>query len=144
MAFLFCLCTWVFNHCCRAGTHCRGAVFLDGSRWKTPELESAVDEISRSFDGFHFGRFDLKAPSHEHFMRGEQIQVLELNGATSEATHIYDPANTLTDAYRVLFEQWRLAFEIGAANREKGARTSSLKHLALLVVRHSRASRNRS
>jgi hypothetical protein len=39
---------------------------------------------------------------------------------TSEATNIYDPRNGLLAAYRTLFEQWRLAFEIGAANRALG------------------------
>jgi hypothetical protein len=36
---------------------------------------------------------------------------------TSEATNIYDPQNSLIDAYRILFRQWRIAFEIGAQNR---------------------------
>ena len=46
--------------------------------------------------------------------------MIELNGVTSEATNIYDARHSLADAYRVLFEQWSLAFEIGAANRERG------------------------
>ena len=46
--------------------------------------------------------------------------IVELNGLTSEATHIYDPKNGLLDAYRVLFRQWSLAFEIGAQNRALG------------------------
>ncbi|MEO1085947.1 MAG: VTT domain-containing protein, partial [Acidobacteriota bacterium] len=37
------------------GTHCRGAVFLDGEVYRTPELEAAVEAAARSFDGFHFG-----------------------------------------------------------------------------------------
>ena len=43
-----------------------------------------------------------------------------MNGVTSEATNIYDPANSLWKAYGVLARQWRLAFEIGAANRARG------------------------
>ena len=39
---------------------------------------------------------------------------------TSEATHIYDPSNGLLEAYRVLFRQWRLAFEIGEAHADAG------------------------
>ncbi|HSO76688.1 MAG TPA: alpha/beta fold hydrolase [Blastocatellia bacterium] len=111
------------------GTHCKGALFLDGSWIKTPELETRIDEISRSFDGFYFGRFDIRTPSVDDFRAGRNFKIVELNGVTSEATHIYDPRNSLIDAYRILFEQWRLAFEIGAKNRERGVKLSSLREL---------------
>ena len=64
-----------------------------------------------------------------------RFRIVELNGLTAEATHIYDPANSLLDAYRVLFEQWRIAFEIGRRNRDRGARPASLGELARLVRR---------
>jgi len=50
------------------------------------------------------------------------MKIVELNGVTSEATHIYDPKLSLFGAYRVLFEQWRIAFEIGYLNRTRGIR----------------------
>ena len=118
------------------GTHRLGALFLDGERWRTPALEQAIDEISRSFPGFFFGRYDLRAPSFEAFQKGESIKVVELNGVTSEATHIYDPQNSLLDAYRVLFRQWALAYEIGARNRERGARPARTLKLLRLVARN--------
>ena len=102
----------------------------------TPALESAIDRISTAYDGFYFGRYDLKAPSVEDFFAGENLRVLELNGVTSEATHVYDPALSVLEAYRVLFRQWRLAFEIGAENRRRGATVSSLRSLARLVRQH--------
>lgn len=108
------------------GTHCRGALFLDGSRFATLQLTAEIDRISRAFDGFYFGRYDLRAPSEEALLAGRDLKVLELNGVTSEATHIYDPSLTLANAYRVLSEQWRLAFEIGAANRARGVTPASL------------------
>jgi hypothetical protein len=120
------------------GTHRLGALFLDGDRWRTPALEKAVDQISHSFPGFFFGRYDLRAPSFEAFQRGEQIKVVELNGVTSEATHIYDPENGLLDAYKVLFRQWALAFEIGARNRARGARPVGALALMRLVARQLR------
>jgi hypothetical protein len=120
------------------GTHRLGALFLDGDRWRTPALEAAVERISRSFPGFFFGRYDLRAPSFEAFQRGERIKVVELNGVTSEATHIYDPGNSLLAAYRVLFRQWALAFEIGAGNRARGIRPAGILTLARLLVRHLR------
>ncbi len=115
------------------GTHCRGALFLDGKRFATPALTAAIDEIGQGVEGFHFGRFDLRAPSPAALLEGRDIKVLELNGVTSEATHIYDPAFTLPSAYRVLFEQWRLAFEIGAENRRRGVRPASIGTLTGMV-----------
>ena len=102
------------------GTHSQGAVFLDGRRFATPEMEAAIDAMSRAYEGFFFGRYDLRAPSQEDLLAGRRLKVLELNGVTSEATHIYDPANSLWSAYRTLFEQWRLAFEVGRRNRDLG------------------------
>ena len=116
------------------GTHCRGAIFLDGERLRTPELEDAVDRLSRAYEGFFFGRYDLRVPSVEELRRGRGFKVIELNGVTSEATHIYDPRNGLRAAYRTLFEQWRLAFEIGKRNVERGAETVSLGHLTRLLL----------
>ncbi len=118
------------------GTHSLGAVFLDGRRLKTPALEAAVDRIARSFEGFYFGRFDIKAPSSEAFERGEGLCVLELNGVTSEATHIYDPAVSLRQAYSTLFRQWDLAFEIGRMNRERGVEPARIRELTGLIWRH--------
>lgn len=104
------------------GTHCRGAIFLDGSQdVLTPELESWIEAVSRGFEGFHFGRYDVRGPSLDHFRRAEGIKVIELNGVTSEATHLYDPKHSLREAYAILFEQWRLAFAIGAHNARLGA-----------------------
>ncbi len=111
------------------GTHCRGAVFLDGGHHTTEELEEAIHRVSLPFEGFFFGRYDLKVPSTEHLRAGEGIKVLELNGVTSEATAIYDPKNSLFAAYRVLFEQWRLAFEIGHHNRSRGVAVESVTGL---------------
>jgi len=116
------------------GTHCRGAVFLDGARFATPELTEAVERISRSFEGFYFGRYDLRAPSYEDFEAGRGLKVLELNGVTSEATHVYDPGIRLVDAYRVLFEQWRLAFEVGRRNRERGVEPVGIFGLLRMLI----------
>jgi hypothetical protein len=115
------------------GTHCRGAIFLDGSYAITPSLGETIERIASTFDGFFFGRFDIRVPTVEDFMSGENLKVIELNGVTSEATHIYDPKLSLIDAYRVLFEQWRIAFEIGHRNRERGVRPSSVMELTRMI-----------
>jgi pimeloyl-ACP methyl ester carboxylesterase/membrane protein DedA with SNARE-associated domain len=119
------------------GTHCRGAIFLDGGDTITPSLEQAIDRIARTFDGFFFGRFDIRVPSRQDFVAGRNMKIIELNGVTSEATHIYDPKLSLFDAYRVLFRQWRIAFEIGNLNRARGVRPASVAEL-LNVTREYR------
>jgi membrane protein DedA with SNARE-associated domain len=104
------------------GNHCQGALFTDAGAVKTPELEAAVERLSRGFSGFYFGRYDLRAPTLDDFRAGRGFKVLELNGVTSEATSIYDPSAGLFAGYRTLFAQWRLAFAVGAENVRAGAR----------------------
>jgi membrane protein DedA with SNARE-associated domain len=110
------------------GTHSRGAIFLDGRDLETPELAAAIERASLGLDGFYLGRYDVRSPSRAAFQAGE-FTIIELNGLTSEATHIYDPRIGAREGWRTLCEQWALAFEIGAANAARGARTWSLLEL---------------
>lgn len=112
------------------GSHCRGAVFLDGSWVWTEALERAFGRLADGFDEFCFGRYDVRVESIEAFQRGQGFTIVELNGVTAEATHIYDPRTRLVDAYRTVFGQWRTAFEIGAANRARGVRPTPAIELA--------------
>jgi membrane protein DedA with SNARE-associated domain len=114
------------------GSHCRGALFLDGERLRTPELEAAVEALARRFDGFFYGRFDVRAASIDAAMGGE-ITAIELNGLTSEPTHIYDPSSGLFAAYEAVFAHWRLAFEIGAENVRRGAPPLPVREIARRV-----------
>ncbi len=107
-------------HLIELGTHARGAIFYDGRKYNTEPLRKAIDQICRKFPGFYFGRMDVRAPSLEDFMAGRNLRIIEINGITSEATHIYSPGTKLWQAYRTLFEQWRLCFEVGRQNAEKG------------------------
>ena len=123
------------------GTHCRGAMFLDGGRVLTPALEQRFDAIARGFEGFHFGRFDVRVDGGiESFRAGRGFKIIELNGVTSEATHIYHPGTPLTEAYRVLMEQWRIAFDIGAENHSRGITPTSVRTLVHLTREYRRTS----
>jgi len=124
------------------GTHCRGAMFLDGGRVLTRALEERFDTIARGFDGFYFGRFDIRVDGGaESFRAGRGFKIIELNGVTSEATHIYHPGTPLLRAYRVLMTQWRIAFEIGAENRRSGVDPTPLRKLVELVSEYRRTAR---
>jgi len=125
------------------GTHCQGAVFFDANELgERPDLRRAVDAIGRNVNGFYFGRFDIRAPSREAFARGEGLRVLELNGLTSEAAHIYHPGNSLIAAYRTLFAQWRAAFQIGDALRQRGHTPPPAREVLRFMARARKASRD--
>ncbi len=122
------------------GNHCQGAIFLDGMGFLTPQIESAIDSLSRGYRGFDFGRYDVRARSVADFQAGE-FMVIELNGATSEATHIYDPRISIFEAWAVLREQWRILFEIARRNRAAGAPLTGVGELCREILRYRRMSR---
>lgn len=109
-----------------AGNHAQGCIFQDGMRLGSPELAARIDEISRKLSGFFIGRYDIRYASEADLRAGINFQIIELNGAASEATSIYDARNSLWTAYRTLFQQWDLVFAIGAANRKRGIATTRL------------------
>lgn len=108
------------------GTHSRGSLFLDGSHLATDALAAEIDRISKCYEGFYFGRYDVKVPSETALQLGANLRILELNGITSEATSIYDPKNSLFAAYKVIFKQWKIASRIVTQNRIAGVRPATL------------------
>ena len=124
------------------GNHCRGAVFLDGTHRRTEAMEAAFERLSRPFEGFYFGRYDVMARSAEALAEGRDFKVIELNGGTSEATSIYDPKNGLLDAYRVLFEQWRILFRIADTNAARGTPVVGPVELLKMLGRYRKAARS--
>lgn len=109
-----------------AGNHAQGCIFRDGMRLCTPKLEARVDDISQKITGFYIGRYDIRFASEDDLRAGRNFQIIELNGAASEATSIYDARNSIFAAYKTLFRQWDLVFAIGAANRKRGCAPTKL------------------
>jgi len=114
-----------------AGNHCQGCIFKDGANLYSENLRAAFDEISQKLPGFYIGRYDIRYSSDDELRAGKGFQIIELNGAASEATNIYDEGNSLWSAYATLYQQWKLVYRIGAANRDRGHRPAS----ALTVLR---------
>jgi membrane protein DedA with SNARE-associated domain len=112
-----------------AGNHAQGCIFRDGMHLWSRELEARIDAISRDLPGFFIGRYDVRFTSIEEFRAGRGFKILELNGAASEATSAYDASKSLREAYRILFEQWKLVFAIGAENRRRGHSPDRLTNL---------------
>ncbi|MCA6074414.1 ATP-grasp domain-containing protein [Fulvivirga sedimenti] len=108
------------------GNHCRGTKFLNGNFLITGKLTEIFDSLSDEIPGFNFGRFDLRTRSFAHLERGE-FKIMELNGAGSEPAHIYDPAVTVTDAYRSLFWHWKTLYRISRENHKNGIPYLSLR-----------------
>lgn len=102
------------------GNHCRGTTFLSGQSLINPKMITVFDTIAKDINGFYIGRFDLKVHELNDLYTGNQIKILELNGVTSEPAHIYDPNCTLMEAYRALFNHYRLLFKIGRQNNQLG------------------------
>ncbi len=124
------------------GTHSRGAIFRNASHLSTSSLVKEIDRIAQTFDGFYFGRFDLKAPSSEALSSGDSLSVLELNGVTSEATHLYDPSHSLSKGLAILKDQWNIAFEIGSRLAEQGMTAPTIFDLIENVQKHRKAGRH--
>ncbi len=109
-----------------SGSHSKGAIFRDGTHLITPAMEDRFDAIGRSIPGFHFGRFDVRFPSFDGLQRGDGFVIVEINGAGAEMTHIWDRRTPLLVAWRDVMRQYRLLFEIGRLNRDRGHRGQPL------------------
>ena len=124
-----------------SGNHCQGTLFADGADLVTPELEQRIDEIARSFHapgmdqpgGFDYGRFDVRYESAIKLRRGEGFAVIELNGATSESTNLYDPSKSVFWAWSVLLRQWQLLYRIGSARYRTGRKPLTTRQLIGLI-----------
>lgn len=102
------------------GNHARGAKFIDGSHWITPKLEETINKMCLQIPGFYFGRLDVMYNTFEELERGENFSIVELNGAASEPTHIYDSRHSLFFAWKELVRHITYMYEISVANNKTG------------------------
>jgi hypothetical protein len=108
------------------GNHNRGTKFLNGNKLISAELENLFTNISDHLPDFYYGRFDLKAPGLEDFLRGENIKIMEVNGVNAEPAHIYDPSIKLVKGIKTLLIHWYLIYKISEQNRTVGHRPVTL------------------
>lgn len=121
------------------GTRARGALLTDARELVTEELQATLDALGLEYDGFYFGRYDLRVPSAADLQAGRGLVVLELNGVTGKPLHVYQPGYPWWQGMRDLGAHWRTACEIGAANRAAGrGEASSLFSLWKLIRAHRR------
>ncbi len=103
-----------------SASHCRGAVFRDGRDYITPELTQALDRLFDDIPGFHYGRLDIKFRDLQSLQAGEDIEIIEINGASAESINIWDRRASLRMAIATLLQQYRTLFKLGVANRKRG------------------------
>lgn len=101
------------------GNHALGTKFLNGNHLISEKLNASFDAISKTIDGFYFGRFDLRCAAMKDLEDGN-VKIVELNGCGAEPAHIYDPEFKIIDALKVLFRHWRTIFEISRENHKLG------------------------
>ncbi|MBU2899320.1 D-alanine--D-alanine ligase [Vibrio hepatarius] len=109
-----------------AGSHSRGCIFRNGNQFITPELEQKLDQILGDFKGFNYGRLDVKFKDIQLLMCGTDFDILEINGASSEAAHIWDSDTSLSHIFSTLLQQYRLLYQIGSKHKKQGYKTPSL------------------
>ncbi len=112
-----------------AGNHGQGTIFLRVDERITEAMAAAFDAFARTAPDFYYGRIDFCFESWEKLAQGEGFRVIEVNGIGGEPVEIWDPKGNLKQAYRWLFAQCRLFFEIGAANRARGSKPLPLRQL---------------
>ncbi len=103
------------------GNHARGAKFLDASQMITPALIQTIDAFCRQIPEFYFGRLDLMFESWQKLETGE-FQIVEVNGAASEPTHIYDPKHSFLFGWKELLRHNTLMYNISKCNHSRGFR----------------------
>ena len=99
------------------GNHARGATFFDVTFRNNEKLERVFDSISNQIEGFYYGRFDVKFESWELLEKGESFSIVELNGANSEPTHVYDPNHSYFFALNEFRKHWKLMAQISRKNK---------------------------
>lgn len=109
------------------GNHARGAKFIDVSEWATPKLNETMNHICDQIPGFYFGRLDVMYNTREELENGINLSIIELNGAGSEPTHIYDPRHSLFFAWKEIALHLHYLFKISVHNHRKGHRYLSFK-----------------
>ncbi len=120
------------------GNHCKGTMFINGNQLIDDQLIHVFDEIWDQMEGMYFGRFDIKCDSLEDLKEGKNFCILEFNGVKSEPTHIYHPGYSLWKAYKELFHQWKVIYEISDANHKLGVPFGSFKDMFKAYVAHNR------
>ncbi|MEM6812671.1 MAG: D-alanine--D-alanine ligase [Pseudomonadota bacterium] len=118
------------------GSHSRGTIFKNGNPYITKEMEENWDQFCQKIPEFYFGRFDVRFHTMEDLETLHNVKVIEINGASAEATHIWDSHYPILKAYKTLMQQYKYMFEIGAQNRKRGFTPVPFKEVYELIKKN--------
>ncbi len=103
------------------GNHSKGTLFVNGASLADDRLARVFDEVTRTMDGFYYGRFDIKCQSLDLLKEGKAFKVIELNGIGSEPTHIYDQSSmTYPGALWTILRHWTIVAKVSSKNHAAG------------------------
>ncbi|VVP68426.1 hypothetical protein PS914_00704 [Pseudomonas fluorescens] len=120
--------------------HSQGATFCTvASNIKEGRLLELLNCISNSCGGLCHGRFDAKAKNLQWLLTGNDVKILEFNGAYAEPLQIYDKNCSLWKMYKTLHATLELAIKCGAENRSKGTAAPKLGDVFYYLMRQIRS-----
>ena len=102
------------------GNHARGTTFRDYTSKITDELREFMQKLCDQIPDFYYGRFDIMFDNFEDLAKGKKLQIVEVNGAMSEPTHVYDPSHSLFFAWGEMLRHHNIMYKISRQNHKKG------------------------
>jgi len=102
------------------GNHARGALFLDATRQMADVITPVILSALQSAVNFNFGRLDIRYHTLEDLVENKNWCIIEMNGAGSEPTHMYDPGNSLFVAWKEIIRHWRWLYQVSKEQRLLG------------------------
>jgi hypothetical protein len=109
------------------GNHARGAKFIDVSHWADQQFTDTFNLVCNQIPEFYFGRLDIMYNNLEELKEGRNFTIIELNGAGSEPTHIYDPRHSVFFAWKEIARHFKLLYKVSVINHQRGFRYLTVK-----------------
>lgn len=100
------------------GNHARGAKFVDVSHMADKKLTATIDWVCKMVPHFYFGRMDVRYNTWEELAEGKNFSIIELNGAGSEPTHMYDPRHSIFYAWKEIIRHLAILYQISKHNHK--------------------------
>jgi hypothetical protein len=100
------------------GNHARGSRFIDWSDRIDDTLQETFHKICLEIPEFYYGRIDIRFRDWESFKAGKDFYIIEVNGAGSDPTHIYDPSHSIIFAWKEIIKHLNLLYKISILNKK--------------------------
>ena len=115
-----------------------GGLYINGEKYISQKLNDRINKIACSIPEFYFGRFDIKFKSIDLLQEGLCFEIFEINGAGSEAIHVWDANMPLLKVFSDLFKYQSLLFKIGDINRKRGFKPMGNKEFYTFTKNYKR------